>query len=165
MSRKRLYTGTDHWEAAGSRGGLGAGADDGPGLPYPGHCRTDLLSLAPGVRWFKGRAGQAAQGPGARECPAETGGFGSHSGQTDSPGGGKGKLLSPTRRRQCIEHIRKALPVSERRVCGVIGQPRATQRYQATEPDDEVGLTAAIIDYATQVWSIRLSSHPGVAAG
>jgi len=28
----------------------------------------------------------------------------------------------------------------------VIGQPRATQRYQATE----VGLTAAIIDYATR---------------
>jgi hypothetical protein len=40
--------------------------------------------------------------------------------------------------------------VSERRVCGVIEQPRATQRYQATEPDDEVGLTAAIIGYATQ---------------
>jgi putative transposase len=40
--------------------------------------------------------------------------------------------------------------VSERRVCGVIGQPRATQRYQATTPDDEVGLTAAIIDYATR---------------
>jgi putative transposase len=40
--------------------------------------------------------------------------------------------------------------VSERRVCGVIGQPRATQRYQATGPDDEVGLTAAIIGYAKQ---------------
>jgi putative transposase len=40
--------------------------------------------------------------------------------------------------------------VSERRVCGVIGQPRATQRYQATEPDDEVGLTVAIIGYATR---------------
>jgi putative transposase len=40
--------------------------------------------------------------------------------------------------------------VSERRVCGVIGQPRATQRYQATAPNDEEGLTAAVIDYATQ---------------
>ena len=40
--------------------------------------------------------------------------------------------------------------MSERGVCGVIGQPRATQRYQATEPDDEVGLTAAIIGYATR---------------
>lgn len=40
--------------------------------------------------------------------------------------------------------------MSKRRVCGVIEQPGATQRYQATEPDDEVGLTAAIIGYATQ---------------
>ena len=40
--------------------------------------------------------------------------------------------------------------MSERRVCGVIGQPCATQRYQVTEPDDEVGLTAAIIDYASR---------------
>ena len=40
--------------------------------------------------------------------------------------------------------------MSERRVCGVLGQPRATQRYQATEPDDEVGLTTAIIGYATR---------------
>ncbi|MGP8105920.1 MAG: IS3 family transposase [Desulfobaccales bacterium] len=62
----------------------------------------------------------------------------------------RGKVLSPTCRRQCIEHVRKALPVSERRVCGVLGQPRVTQRYRATEPDDEVGLTAAIIGYATQ---------------
>jgi len=40
--------------------------------------------------------------------------------------------------------------VSERRVCGVIEQPRSTQRYQATEPDDEVGLTAAIIGHASR---------------
>ena len=26
----------------------------------------------------------------------------------------------------------------------MIGQPRATQRYEATEPDDKVGLTPAI---------------------
>jgi len=49
-----------------------------------------------------------------------------------------------------VEHVLKALPVSERRACGVIGQPRATQRYQATVPDDEVGLTAAIISYASR---------------
>jgi hypothetical protein len=39
----------------------------------------------------------------------------------------------------------------------VIGQPRATQRYEATEPDDEVGLTAAIIGYAT--WYGRYGYH------
>ena len=49
-----------------------------------------------------------------------------------------------------MEHVLKALPVSERRACGVIGQPRAPQRYQATVPDDEVGLTAAIISYASR---------------
>ena len=38
----------------------------------------------------------------------------------------------------------------ECRVCGVLEQPGATQRYRATEPDDEVGLTAAISGYATQ---------------
>ena len=119
-------------------------------------CRTLGIAEQTFYRWRREYGGlkveqaRAAQGPGAREYPAETGGVGSHPGQTDPPGGGKGKLLSPTRRRQCIEHIRKALPVSERRVCGVIGQPRATQRYQATEPDDEVGLTAAIIGYATR---------------
>jgi putative transposase len=40
--------------------------------------------------------------------------------------------------------------VSERRVCGVIGQPRGTQRCQAIVSEDEVGLTAAIINYATR---------------
>ena len=40
--------------------------------------------------------------------------------------------------------------MSERRVCRVIGQPRAIQRYQATEADDEKSLTAAIIDYASR---------------
>ena len=40
--------------------------------------------------------------------------------------------------------------MSERRICRLIGQARATQRYQATEQDDEVRLTAAITDYAKQ---------------
>jgi putative transposase len=39
--------------------------------------------------------------------------------------------------------------VPERRVYGVIGQPRSTQCYEGTESDDEVGFTAAIIGYAT----------------
>src|SRR5665647_700490 len=70
--QEAVHLGADHWEAAGSRGWLGPGVDGRPGLPYLGHCRTDLLSLAPGVRWFKGRTGQTAQGPGAGEDPAAT---------------------------------------------------------------------------------------------
>ena len=38
-----------------------------------------------------------------------------------------------------IEHLQKGLPVSERRVSGVIGQPPAAQRYQATASDAMFG--------------------------
>jgi hypothetical protein len=41
--QEAVYPGVDHWEAKGSKGGLGPGSDGGPGLPYPGHCRTDFL--------------------------------------------------------------------------------------------------------------------------
>ncbi len=37
--------------------------------------------------------------------------------------------MSPTRRRAAVEHVRRKLEVSERRVCRVISQPRSSQRY------------------------------------
>ena len=40
----------------------------------------------------------------------------------------KGKLLSPARRRCCIEHARRELWVSECRACAALGQHRSTQR-------------------------------------
>ena len=40
----------------------------------------------------------------------------------------KGKLLSPFRRRSCIDHIRKRVGVSERWARHVLGQHRSTQR-------------------------------------
>ncbi len=40
----------------------------------------------------------------------------------------QGKLLSPSRRRQCIDHVRQTLGVSERRACRTLGQHRSTQR-------------------------------------
>src|SRR4029078_275801 len=39
-----------------------------------------------------------------------------------------GKLLSPARRRACIEQLRAQLHVSERRACAARGQHRSTQR-------------------------------------
>jgi putative transposase len=44
-------------------------------------------------------------------------------------GGGPKKLLSPTRRRAAVEHVRWKLGVSERRACRAIEQPRSSQRY------------------------------------
>ena len=49
-----------------------------------------------------------------------------------------------------MEHVRQVLGVSERRVCLVLGQSRGTQRYRPRPGDDEVGLTEAIIGYASQ---------------
>jgi putative transposase len=42
------------------------------------------------------------------------------------------------------------LRVSERRACRVIGQPRSTQRRLPQTPDDEVMLTADIVELATR---------------
>lgn len=44
-----------------------------------------------------------------------------------SSGGGQLKLLSPDRRRACIDHVIDELAVSERRACRVLGQ-HSTQR-------------------------------------
>ena len=60
--------------------------------------------------------------------------------QDDPCGGGKGKLLSPARRRACIDHVRSELKLSERRVCRVLGQHRSTQRRRPKGPDDEQAL-------------------------
>ncbi|MCZ8171506.1 MAG: IS3 family transposase [Novosphingobium sp.] len=62
----------------------------------------------------------------------------------------KGKLLSPARRRRCIDHIRGMMSVSERRICRVLGQHRSTQRKVPRGADDEAALTEDIIALARQ---------------
>ncbi|MFK0167159.1 IS3 family transposase [Rhizobium sp. NPDC090279] len=62
----------------------------------------------------------------------------------------KGKLLSPARRRACVDHVTAELGVSERRACRVLGQHRSTQRKIAKTPDDEAALTADITALALQ---------------
>ena len=47
-------------------------------------------------------------------------------------------------------YIRQLLPVSERRVCRVLGQPRSTQRYRPRPPDDEDRLTERIVELASR---------------
>jgi putative transposase len=65
-------------------------------------------------------------------------------------GGCSGKLLSPARRRACIEQVRAQLHVSERRACAALGQHRSTQRKLPRGRDDEQRLTADIIALARQ---------------
>lgn len=45
--------------------------------------------------------------------------------------------------------MRRVLGVSERRACRVLGQPRATQRYDAITPNDEPLLVNRIVDLAS----------------
>ena len=71
-------------------------------------------------------------------------------GQPDSQGGRGGKLLSPDRRRQCVEHVRSVMGVSERRACKVLEQPRSTQRHEPMVRDDEQALTNDIVGLATR---------------
>ncbi len=61
-----------------------------------------------------------------------------------------GKLLSPARRRRCVEHVVSKLGVSERLACRVLGQHRSTQRKIPMGRADEAALTADIIALATQ---------------
>ena len=60
------------------------------------------------------------------------------------------KGQSPARRRACVEHVQKALPVSERQACRVVGQHRSTQRKLPQRRPDEEALTRSIIALASE---------------
>ena len=52
--------------------------------------------------------------------------------------------------RQCLASHPMLQPVSERRICRVLGQHRSTQRKVPRGADDEEALTADIIELARQ---------------
>ncbi|NVO26728.1 IS3 family transposase [Donghicola sp. C2-DW-16] len=62
----------------------------------------------------------------------------------------KGKLLSPARRRACIDRVRAELNVSERRACRVLRQHRSTQRKMPVGRADEDRLVADMIELTRQ---------------
>jgi len=56
-------------------------------------------------------------------------------------------MVSPEAKRAAVVHMREIYEVSERRACGLIKQPRSTQRYEAKpKPDD--GLAERIAELA-----------------
>ena len=57
-------------------------------------------------------------------------------------------MVSPGRRRACVEHVARRLGVSERKACAALGQHRSTQRKAPRVPDDEARLTAEIVEPA-----------------
>ena len=61
-----------------------------------------------------------------------------------------GKLLSPSRRRACIDLVRSQMKVSERRVCRVLGQHLFTQRRLPQGRADKQHLIADMIELTRQ---------------
>ena len=55
-------------------------------------------------------------------------------------------MTGPTRRREAVAVVRKQLPVSERRACQVLGQPRTTQRYRPKAREDDAVLVNQMHD-------------------
>ncbi|MBX2988499.1 MAG: IS3 family transposase [Bdellovibrionaceae bacterium] len=60
----------------------------------------------------------------------------------------QGKLLSPSRKREAVEHAIEVFGISERRACKILDQGRSTQRYTVTFRPDEDRLTRDIIELA-----------------
>ena len=109
-----------------------------------------LSPLVQGIWWSEDRPGAANEGFGEGESAASPGDLRPDAGQANIAGGRTGKLLSPARRRRCIDHVRRELLVSERRICRVLGQHRSTQRKVPRGADDEQALTEDIIALAKQ---------------
>jgi len=102
--------------------------------------------MAQGIRRDEPGSAEAVEGARDREPAVTAGCVGSDTGQDDLGGSCTGKLLSPSRRRQCIDHVRQTLRISERRACRTLGQHRSTQRKVPCGLPDEERLTEDIIE-------------------
>ena len=114
------------------------------------HHRADVLPVEAGVRRDEGEPGTAPEGARARERAPEASSGGLDTGQADPGGSGRGKLLSPERRRRCVVRVRQQLGASERRACRVLGQPRTTQRRARKVASDEGALRGDIVRLASR---------------
>ena len=124
-----------------------------------------LLPLAEGIRRIKAGSSQTSQGAGAGERQAEAAGGGAVFGEANSEGCGRGKLLSPERRRGAVRHARENYRVSERHACRLLGQWRGTQRYEGIYRTDEDALTRDDHGAGQRIRALRLPADHGDVAG
>ena len=59
-------------------------------------------------------------------------------------------MVSPTRRREAVQQVRREVKTSERRACKVLGQSRSTQRYRPREPDRDRQLVKRMLALVRQ---------------
>lgn len=119
-------------------------------------CRVLENSEQTYYRWRKEygglghRAGQETERTGKRECALEERGGRLVFGQCHPQRGALKKVISPDGRRQAVEQVQAMMDVSERHVCRVLGQPRATQRYKKRITEDEEILTGRMVELASE---------------
>ena len=117
------------------------------GKTTPQACKEAEITQQTYYRWRKEFGGlkldqaKRSEGTGAGECEAEAAGGGAVFGEANSEGRGRGKLLSPERRRGAVRHACENYPVTERHACRLLGQWRGTQRYEGIGRADEDALT------------------------
>ena len=148
--KEATHSGADHHCTAGGRGRSGPRQIREADQPGAGHHRADVLPVEAGVRRDEGEPGTAPEGARARERAPEASSGGLDTGQADPGGSGRGKLLSPERRRRCVVRVRQQLGASERRACRVLGQPRTTQRRARKVASDEGALRGDIVRLASR---------------
>ena len=86
---------------------LAAGSLGPRGRKEARHQRGDLPSLEEPLRRDEGRRDEAPEGAGDRERPPQEDRRRAGCGHQHPEGGESGKLLSPTRRRAAVEHVRR----------------------------------------------------------
>ena len=57
-------------------------------------------------------------------------------------------MVGPARKREVVAGIVRAGRLSERRACELVGQPRATQRYAAKEPERDADLAKELREFS-----------------
>src|SRR5829696_9882710 len=140
----------DHPQAAPGGGRTGLRCLGPRGRKETRHKRGDLPPLEKPLRRYEGRCDEATQGAGERERPPQEDRRRPSGGHRHPKGGEPGKLLSPTRRRVAVEHVRRRLGVSERRACRVISQPRSSQRYVVHKAETDRRLAERMVELSRE---------------
>ncbi len=148
--RRTLYgqktlPGADHPQAPPSRSEARFRLDGVGGGQGAGYKRGYLPPLEEPVWRDEHQRSETSQGTGVRERPPQEASRRKGAGHRHPQRGEPGKLLSPTRRRAAVEHVRQRLGVSERRACRVIGQTRSSQRYEGRKANRDRALVERMV--------------------
>jgi putative transposase len=71
-------------------------------------------------------------------------------------------MVGPARKREAVGHLQRALELSQRRACKVVGQPRAIQRHVPRPDAEEQQLRARLNEFSRQ--RPRAGSRPPVVS-